>query len=374
MKSFFKRSAISMIVLGITGSAYAAVPNNPNNWSNWSPQYSGVFLGVEGLYLEPRNGDLDYVTVIPSSPGESFTTSNINTDYDWSWRIYGGIKFTENDDITLSWLQSNESDNEHLALAGTESDVLSAPRFHFIFPWDNITGHASFDLDDAYLVWGHTIHFNNPWSVRFAAGLEYAKIDSDLRVTANDTEADLPIGYTGFEAKSDTKGFGPRVEFDMIYGFGCGFNAFANFNAALLVSSRDVSLNPVVPSVTITDEEEGETTTFDFFSSDYSKRHVVIPKFGARLGVGYTYIFGQAGAEGCGTALTINVGWQVESYIHAIERPSDGFSDVTFDEEPIPPALQQEPETLFGAFNHTKTSNFGDQGPFIGIQVSTGWL
>src|SRR5690606_14129258 len=94
---------------------------------------------------------------------------------------------------------------------------------------------------------------------------------------------------------------------------------FANTNAALLVSTRKIEL-------------EGYSSNYyngggyDLYSSYYSNRHVVIPKLGMRLGASYSFMFGQAGGEGAPcSSLTIDAGWQVESYIHAIERPNSGY-------------------------------------------------
>jgi hypothetical protein len=351
MKSFFKRSAISLIVLGMTSSSYAAYTHNNN--AMWSPNMSGWFIGVEGLDLRPMNGDLDYVSFFPTSVTSPFSVNAISTDHDWSWRFYGGIKFGDNDDITLSWMRmrDNDKDNSNIFSGATVS-----PRWFFTNDWDVVQGKVDFDLDAVYGVWGHTINFNNPWSVRYAAGFEYAKLDSDMTVLSE--EFDSTDGLIGFTGHSHLKGFGPRVEFDMTYHLPSNFALFANANAALLVSTRKISLNA--------QDLNGEDG-LDLFNINYSTRHVVVPKFGARLGVCYTAMFGQAGAEGVGgTALSIDAGWQVESYIHAIERPGEGFFGGLFGDTAVTQSAS--------SFTSTKTSNFGDSGFFIGLKLSSGWM
>ena len=362
MKSFFKRSAISVVVLGMAGSVYAAAAPNTYNANTWAPQFSGAFIGVEGLDLRPMNGDLDYVTVNPANTSVPGTYSNnaINTSYDWSWRVFGGLKFTENDDLTVSWMQMRTSDNDSVAPVGTALNGagFSTPRWLFNGPWTSVNGHVTFDLDDVYAVWGHTINFNNPWSVRFAGGLEYAKLSSDLTVTA-DSGNPAGLGVVGFKSENETKGFGPRVEMDLTYHLPYGFALFGNANGALLVSKRDISLN-------VTNTEQ---TVISFANSDYSDRHVVIPKFGMKLGASYTYVWGAVGAEGIPcrtTSLTVDAGWQVESYIHAIERPEDSFEAIT-------PGLATNVVSSSG-FASTKTSNFSDQGLFIGVKLGTDWM
>src|SRR4029079_9428740 len=108
MKSILKRSAISLIVIGMAGSAHAAMSNT----ASWSPQFNGAFIGVEGLDLRPQNGDLSYVSVSPTSSPGAFNSTSISTDYNWAWRIFGGVKVTENDDLTLSWMRMRESNHD----------------------------------------------------------------------------------------------------------------------------------------------------------------------------------------------------------------------------------------------------------------------
>ena len=342
MKSFFKKSVISMFVMGMAGSAVAA-----HGYVNqaWSPSYTGFFIGLEGLDLRPENGDLDYVTVFPGTASGTFNTNAVHTGYQWGWRLYGGIRFTDNDDITLSWMRLNADDS---ASTTNVSGVIMAPRFlDDTTAWTGASARIDNELTDIYGVWGHSIHFNNPWSIRYAAGFEYAKIDSDLNITGSSTTT--TFDGAGYNSTSHFKGFGPRVEFDMTYHLPYNFALFSNTNAALLVATRKIAQNG-----------NFRTVTPIYNTSYFSTRHVVVPKFGERLGVSYTWIFGQAGGEGVAlSALKIDAGWQVESYIHAVERP-EGFGFV-------------DGSTVDGfGFANTKTSNFGDQGFFIGLEYSSG--
>jgi hypothetical protein len=345
MKSFFKKSVISMFVMGMAGTSFAMHNSVNQSGAAWSPHMTGWFIGVDGLDLRPENGDLDYATLFPAVSSGSFSTQSISPDYQWSWRLYGGIKFTDNDDITLSWLRMRANDNESVGIPVNNS---AQPRFGFSDNWTGISGKVDFDLDNAYLVWGHTINFNNPWSVRYAAGFEYAKLNSDMTVTETNTSFE-GVGYT---ADSHLNGYGPRVEFDMTYHLPYNFALFADANAALLSSTRKISQFGQFGST----NPANETLNSSYFST----RHVVIPHFGERLGVSYTCIFGQAGGEGASlSALTIDAGWQVDTYIHAIERPVESFGDFA---------------DFSSTFATTKTSNFGDQGFFIGLKYSAGAL
>jgi len=336
MKSFLKKTAISMLVMGMAGTSFAAMSHNTGMWA---PHMNGWFIGVDGLDLRPMNGDLDFVSISPTSFG-SYYNQAISTDYEWSWRLYGGIRFTDNDDITLSWTRMRADDSQSV---GINNDLLSVPKWLFNNSWDSISGKVDFDLDDVYGVWGHTINFNNPWSVRFAAGLDYVKLYSDMTVGAVNNGSDN--GSIGDTAHSHLKAFGPRAEFDATYHLPYNFALFANANAALFAGERKVTLYPNV----------NPNLSSEFFTTSFSTRHVVVPKFGMRLGASYGWMFGQSGGEGGSVStLTIDAGWQVESYIHAIERPSGNFNDESF--------------------GTTTVSNFGDQGLFVGVKYSSDWL
>lgn len=58
-------------------------------------------------------------------------------------------------------------------------------------------------------------------------------------------------------------------------------------------------------------------------------------------------------------SLTIEAGWQTESYIRAIER-IDGFNKLNVF------------NNTATSNQRTKVSNFGDEGLFIGVKVNTG--
>lgn len=323
MNTFFKRTAVSLVIAGMTSFAYAAVPQN------------GFFIGVEALDLRPMNGDLDFYSVYKNNSG--YNTHSISTDYDWGWRLFGGMRFGDNDDVTLSWLRLRSSSSDH-------DDSSTYKYVQYISSgYDAVSAKVNFDLDEAYAVLGHTVHFNNPWSIRFAGGLTYARLDSDLKVTETFNRNNIsfqPQGDVTAESDSTMKGWGPRAEFDLMYDLGSNFALFANTNISLLVAKRELDISWYENS-----EFEGDYT--------FDTRNVVVPKLGLRLGASYTWMMGQAGAEGAGgSSITLAAGWQVDSYIHAVERYKEWQADLPT----------------------TKTSNFGDQGLFLGITFNSSWM
>jgi hypothetical protein len=359
MKSFFKKTAVSMIVLGMAGSSYAAMSSTAN--TSWSPHMKGWFIGIDALDLQPRNDDLDFVTVFPNTSTGAVNTKAISPDYDWGFRLFGGIKFGDNDDLTLGWTRFHTNDSSSISdPAGSTPGSLgvSQPRWLFSDNWKNINAKVNFDLDDVWLVMGHTINFNNPWSVRFAGGLEYAKLDSDMQVQATYGFLENGVFETyGFENTLDLKGIGPRVEGNAVYHLPYNFALFMDANAALLISRRDIALN-TLNSAGISDV---------FPSVTFSTRHVVVPHLGMRIGGNWSYYFGQAGGEGTCNVVTLEAGWQADTYIDAIERVNGSSSNS------IATRLAQQ-RAFFSSNTTTKVTNYSNQGLFLGVNFSSNWF
>lgn len=324
--NIFKRSVIGLVVLGFASLSHAGT-------------FTGVFLGAEGLDLQARNGDLDYVTVSPdlTVANPAFDVVNISPKYHWGWRVFGGITFCGDEDVTLSWMRYRHSVTSEIVDPTTSAQLRWLP----FSLYEDIAAKVSFDLDEAYAVYGHT--FNSAyWSLRLAGGVEWARLNSNLGDIAFCLPCETNFGYT---ATDTTRGWGPRGELDLTYHMPFGLGVFAKTNAALLIGSRDIALN---------------TANIEFGSLPsvyFSNRHVVVPKVGMKLGVGYAYTFGVAGGEGAApmtTTLAVTAGWEVDTYIHAIERPVGAFN--TADNE------------------ETKVSNFTVQGLFLGVKVGADWV
>lgn len=339
MSSIFKKSAIALAVLGFAGIAYAGT-------------LTGGFVGFEGLDLQSRNGDLDYVTSFPVLNTDDVYVQSLRPNYHWGFRLFGGLRFCGNDDVAVSWQRFHNSFSDSygtpISLApGVPS--FTQPRWLSRAEWTNINSNVSFNLDDVYGVFGHTLNFR-AWSFRYASGVEWARLDSDMNVRATIFDDVLFPNPVGFKSDSHWNGVGPRFEAGMAYPVPYGFSLFASGNLSLLISSRNVSLNSV------------NTVDGDFHPVEFTNRLVVVPKVGMRLGLGYSYVFGPMGGEGAAscmkTTVSVAAGWQAESYIHAIERPVTGNG----------------PSTGVGLANiTTKVSNFGDQGLFLGVKVGTDW-
>lgn len=345
MQGIFKKSAIALAIFGFAGAASAGF-------------VSGAFFGGEGLDLQARNGDLDFVTVLGTGTSP-IGTVGLHPTYAWGWRLFGGLLFCNNNDATFSWLRyRHTNDNDFgtpVSPTALDTPLPSILRFMGPEPWSNIFADVDFQLDDAYLVFGHTVNLG-AWSVRFAGGAEYAKIHNDMTVQGIEETVNSGLQIldelNGYDVESHFHGFGPRVELDFVYHLPYGLSAFAKPNVALIIGSRNIEVTNIFP------DPENSDSLLDY---EFTNRRVVIPKLGIKLGLGFTYAMGDVGGEGgiagpfnnCG--LTIEAGWQADTYIHAVERP-EGFT------------------TLTANNLHTRTSNFGIQGFFVGAILGTNWL
>lgn len=297
----------------------------------------GYFIGIDALYLQPRNGDLDFAYA-SSQTGNLLaqSTINLNPDYSWGFNLFGGVAFADNNEIRLAWQRLHTKDTKSTYFA-------SEPRWISGNTWPSVNGRVTFDYDEVSGVFAHTHIVSDKWRVRYGAGVNYAKINSDLTVDGLQERQDENVWY-GRTGYSDFNGVGPRIEANIFYDLTQHVTLFADGNTALLIGNRGVSLDST---------DSGHTYTF-------ADRHVTVPKLGLRLGLNYTNKMGLIGGEGSMTLFTLEAGWQAETYIDAIERPLllgpvGGEGDTV---SPRSSVLSQ-------------TSNFSNQGPFLGIKVSS---
>jgi hypothetical protein len=358
MDTFFKKFTTALLMMGIASTACAAA-GNANSAGIF--RVNGVFFGVDALSLQPRNDDLDYVTVFPDTSTGSVSTKAIPTSYDWGFNLFAGIKFGNNNDLTLDWWRLHTNDSSSIPNQ-TESLVSmlvwqTQPRWLFTDTWQDINAKVDFKLDDVSLVLGHTVNFNNPWSLRFGGGLEYAQLDSDMQVLATYVVPSAFGSTYGFESENDFKGIGPRVESNLIYHLPYNFALFVDGDAALLIGRRDLGFDSLRT-------QGGASTVNGFPSINFTTPHIVVPHLGMRIGVSYSYYFSQAGGDYSCNVLGLEAGWQADTFINAIERVEQN-------------TVSELPQLVGGISSSsvtTKVSSFSDQGLFFGVNFSSNWL
>lgn len=345
MTSIFKKSALAIALCGLASTSYADL-------------ITGFFGGIEGGYLQARNGDLSYLAIPPQAVGGVTTDLSLPTNnQQWAYRLFGGLTFCGGDDFTFSYLRFHTNDFARYQNAGEQ--LFLAPRWLPVAfaGWDQIISHVTFNLDDYYGVFGHTMRIAEPWHLRVGFGLEYARLDSDMFVKAHSTIVAPFRQYLGYTATNGDRGIGPRLDVDLAYALPYSLGVFAKSNAALLVSHRNIGLHTVDPLA----------GTFPDFN--FGQRTVVIPKIGMKVGAGYYFTYAPVGGEGAAMAVPsttfgLEAGWEGEVFVHAIERP-----------DPIANIVQTAVQASPAAFNYkTHVSNYAYQGPFLTATLATNWL
>lgn len=309
-----RKATLGILLVSVSGVQTASA-------FNWAT--NRFFGGIDGLYLQPRNDDLDYLSIISTRQATAVTTS---PGYGLGFRLFGGMELENYNDVTLSW-ERLHTDDESSFSGGFGQP--SNPRWLFSDFWNTVNGRSDFHYDAVSGVFGHTHQFNNPWQVRFGAGAEYARINSQLAVQANGA---INRDYT---ASSLFHGIGPRVEGEVAYNMTDNLALVAGANAALLIGNRDVSLQ-----------------SFDNIDSSfyYEKRHTVVPKVALQLGLNYARPF-RFGGNRTGLLANFEGGWEAQTYFNAVERQDIGLVGGE------------------GGIFITKTSHFSKQGPYFGVKL-----
>ncbi|STX52453.1 major outer membrane protein [Legionella busanensis] len=325
-----KRTALSLFIIGLfNNQSTIAGTMGPVSVCD----QTNLFIGINALYLQPRNDDLDYATVFTRRPTY---THNVDLDYDWGFNLFGGIKFYNNNDIKFAWQRLHTIDHDSIF---PNEEFAVEPRWLPQASWTSVLGQARFDYDEVSGVIAHTSFFNNGWLIRYGIGAEYAEIDSRFLV---DATTDVVTVNRGFTNTSVFHGVGPRIEGDVFYNLYNELNVFASANAALLIGSREFYL---------TAHRRSDASRY------FDDRLTQVPKLGLRVGVDYKRPVGLLSA-GKSAVIDFQVGWQAETYFDAIERPSTG---VIGGEGSISTVLP-------------RTSNYNNQGLFFGVALSTDCL
>ncbi|WP_419420517.1 Lpg1974 family pore-forming outer membrane protein [Legionella sp. D16C41] len=325
-----KKTTLSLFIIGVFN-------NQLSTAGTMGPvsvcDQTSLFVGINALYLQPRNDDLDYVTVFTNRPTY---TSNVDLNYDWGFNLFGGIKFYNNNDLTVSWQRLHTSDHN---VTFPSEEFAVEPRWLPQGAWTSVLGRARFDYDEVSGVIAHTSLFNNGWLIRYGIGADYAEIDSRFLVYATTDTVTVNRGFTN---TSVFHGVGPRIEGDVFYNLYQELNVFASANAALLIGSREFYLSA---------QRSSDSSRY------FDDRLTQVPKLGLRVGLDYKYPIGLL-STGKRAVIDFQVGWQAETYFDAIERPSTG---VIGGEGSLSTFLP-------------RTSNYNNQGLFFGVALSTDCL
>lgn len=315
-----KKLTLSLVAASLAASigAYAAVPTGAAPFQVVVPNLnSGLDFTLEGLYVQPTNTSLQYLSssnVNASGNGFNSNNNSLTPDYDFGFRLGLGYVFPNSgNDLKLSWTHFDQNSTDSVNV-GPNSFVTTALGLSGVLGTGqnlNASSTASFKYDAVDLDVGQYLSFGRHLEARLFAGLRFAQLRSDVSDTYTGTDVSLP-GQSFVETesfKSKFTGIGPRLGIATAYNVYDSFGVVAQFATSLLVGRSEASTNEAYYIV-----NNGQSTTVQSnnWASDNQTR--VVPGFDAKLGIDYTAKIKDK------YRLNIEAGYQVTQYVDAIDR------------------------------------------------------
>lgn len=285
-----KKTAVAVLAFG-SSAVFAGtmgpvcVPGNVT-----VPCESSAFdLGIYALYLKPTySANAAFAGL--NAEGGRLTYNEFDQDWDWGFRLDASYHFSTGNDLTASWYHFKGDTTNSFTNAVLADNVFAT----------TLRTKAEPKWDAVNVEFGQHADFGMFKDIRFHAGVQYARIETDLHSTANR----LGFGQATFNKETKFNGFGPRVGTDMTYNFGNGFAVYGTGAAALLIGDQKSSgqlASELLPS-----------------STDNT---VVVPALDAKLGMKYGYNMAQG-------TLTLDAGWMVVNYFD-VHRAISSATDST---------------------------------------------
>lgn len=299
-------------------------------------QRSAFQLGIYGMYLLPSYSDqlsyLDSNTVL--SNGATTATSqnvHVNEHWDWAGMVEGGYHFNCGNDVTVSWLYTQNSDNQTYNSSGLSFQ--NAPLIFLNFSYQNReNSKLTFYRLDAEM--GQHVDFGEVKDIRFHGGFEYAHFEFTSR--ANGTGVSNSAITLAKSKSSKFNGIGPRIGMDLSYYVLDGLSIYGKSSIAALVGTTESQnmfayVNP---------NTNNQTATFK------DKRdNQIVPVIALKLGLKYTVSVYQ-------NVYSLDAGYMWSDYIA-----------IAHNLNPTIPSSQT-------SVGRPSDANFYLQGPYVGIR----WL
>lgn len=305
------------------------------------PQQTGSWIvGIEALYLESNNHDLNYAItslnqsfINGSAIGSTFPFHTYGHEPDHEWGIRGDVAYLfagNGRDVRFAWTRFHESDSDHyeniegVTLQAVADDIaIPADIFSTsIFTWDTAKGdfHDIYDAID--LVFGQEMEFGQRVNLHAFGGLRYADINTRVR---GKFHAPYEIGDPGdeigvdalFSLRSDFEGMGPRVGMDTEIHLGGNFNLVGIFAGSLLVGDFDQRYS----AFAVLENATENTVDVAEFRRQLPSKTTVIPELDARVGLKYTHPFSPSAAMG------VELGYESTNYFNVVDNSLVSYTD-----------------------------------------------
>jgi hypothetical protein len=350
--------------LGAAPTQSVEMPPEPNPCTPLIPECRSVMFELYGefLYLQPNGSDLAYaVEAIP------FDTSLAVPAISPNWRVFEvdpsyhpafeiGIKsfFTNSKtNLAINWERLHTDDSASETVPLTRNMI--GPLFD-IGPnstaYSSAKGKATFEFDEAHLVFGQQFCFMDRLRPNVYAGAVFARIKQSL-----DSEYISTSGTTSrtVDMQSTFTGGGPQVGVNFDYRIAGGFSFTGNSAISLIMGSLKnhtsyQSFSPALNALSIPQPNSQSTTVPD--------RAQLVPGFEEQLGFSYSGVFD------C-WRLSLEVGYRTQIYLNAIQSIDMTAPQVL---PSLTPALTVDAGVYAVGFERT-LSNFILTGPYASLSI-----
>lgn len=316
-----KKIFLGMVISGISISAFAGAPKDliamPTGVNLLAPDSAGTWaLGVEALYVRASGSDLQYaINLNGSTPVQTIHDQTVNQTSHWGGTIDFDYLFPGSSrDLKFIYTHIEMPDSSY------GSDFL----------FNETKGHVRDNYNAGDILFGQWIRIGERVDLHPFAGLRYASIDMNGKVT-NGISSIPFLSYFNAKLDNDFHGIGPRLGIDAVAHVGSDISIVSTVGASLLIGDLESKYVLTLPVVAATANEKNDTV------------RQTVPEVDARLGIHDDYHINP------GVVLGFELGCQAVNYFDVTQL---NFLDTVV------------PNTTH------KQENFAYYGPYLRLQLA----
>ncbi len=272
---------------------------------------AGIFVGLQGNYLQPRasHDDLKYATL---NNGKS---KDIHPDYSLGGNAKLGYLFENSSrDLKLNYnfLNTRNFDNSVSGNGIQAENVLSDEGITY----SNATGEANYHIKQADFTLGQYFKPYQSLSVHPMVGIRYAQIKRKKELNySGGTSSAIASEAVDADLKSDFIGAGPLVAMDARWGLNNrndGFGIIGYADIGMLIGNINSSYKQTLSSISMSGLQTNNSSSLN------DDLHRVIPAFDGSLGIDYRYRFNKDDARASHPELIAEIGYEASFYYKAV--------------------------------------------------------